>query len=96
MIIKLNRFVRHCKGIFWYYRFKEVEPYYNETTKSVNVYVDCWYIGIQLITGNDKWFGYEELYYDGMTAKVITILGVKFIKGYDYEWEDLGTQIWLS
>lgn len=92
MIIKLNRFVRHCKGIFWYYRFKEVEPYYNEHTKSVNVSVDCWYIGVQL--GGTVW-GKEEHYYDGMTATVINILGLRFIKGYDYEWEDLGTQTWL-
>lgn len=92
MPIKVDRFVRHCRGIFWYYRVDPTEPYYNDHTKSMNEWVDCWYVGIQLITGKDRWFGYEEFYYDGMTAKVLTILGVKFIKGYDYEWEDLGKQ----
>jgi len=56
----------------------------------VNSWTDRWYVGVQLITRNDKWFDYEDLYYSGMTAKVLTILGVKFIKGYDYDWEDLG------
>lgn len=86
----IERFVVHCKGIFFYYKHKDHEPYYNERTKSMNEYRDNWYVGIQLRTGNDKWFDYEDLYYDGMTAKILTVFGVKFIKGYDYDWKDLG------
>lgn len=86
----LERFVVHCKGIFFYYKHKDEETYYNDHTKSLNNYRHCWYIGVQLRTGNDKWFDYEDLYYDGMTAKILTVFGVKFIKGYDYDWKDLG------
>lgn len=89
---KAKRFVYHCKGVFFYYRFVDEDPYYNKHTQSMNAWRDSWYVGVQLRTGNDKWFDYEDLYYDGMTAKVVTILGVKFIKGYDYDWEDLGKQ----
>ena len=82
-----KRFVYHSKGIFFYYRFKEVDPYYNEYTKSKNIYRDGWYVGVQL---HNKMFEYETSYYDGMEVTALTILGIRFIKGYDYEWENLG------
>lgn len=87
MTIKVDRVVLHQRGIFWYYKLREVKPYYNEFTKSMNVYVDCWYLGIQL--GGKLW-GSEYHEYDGMRAEAFNILGLRFIKGTDYVWEDLG------
>ena len=84
---KSKRFIYHCKGIFFYYKFRDEKPYYNKHTKSMNAWRDCWYVGVQL--GGTLW-GREEFEYDGMKATAFNVLGVRFFKGYDYEWEDLG------
>lgn len=83
---KPKRFVYHCRGIFFYYKIKEAAPYYNENTKSMNAWRDNWYVAIQL---RNKLFEYENSYYDGMEVTCLTILGIGFLKGYDYEWENL-------
>ena len=50
------------------------------------MYEDAWYIGIQL---NKAWFQIEDAYYDGHVTKAITILGIRFIKGYGWQAERL-------
>jgi hypothetical protein len=54
-----------------------------------NKYWQCeetWFVGIQAFSPF-KWFGYDRFYYDGHKGKVITILGVRFTKGYSYQAE---------
>lgn len=82
-----KRILFHSRGIFFYYKFKDEPTYYNEHTKSLNDYRHEWYVGIQL--GGKLW-GREDLRYDGFCASIFNILGLRILKGYSYEWEDLG------
>lgn len=82
-----KRIILHCRGIFFYYKFKDEPTYYNDYTKSMNNYRHEWFVGIQL---NGESWGKEDTRYDGHTATVWNFLGLRFIKGYSYEWEDLG------
>ncbi len=82
-----KRFILHAKGLFFYYKFKTEPTYYNDSTNSINDYRHEWYVGVQL---DGKLWGKEDIRYDGYHATVINILGLRFIKGYSYEWEDLG------
>ena len=53
---------------------------------------DIWFVSIQFIPRTDfekqngvNWlYNYDEWYYDGHTAKSITIMGLRFTKGYTY------------
>lgn len=76
----------HAKGIFFNYNI-QYSSYYNEHTKSMNEYEDMNFISIQF---NPFLFDKQDIYYDGHTAKSITILGVSFSKGYTYAWKNLG------
>lgn len=47
-------------------------------------YEESWFVGIQL---NKEWFKTDSFYYDGHTAKALTILGIRFSKGYGWQSE---------
>jgi hypothetical protein len=47
---------------------------------------ETWFISVQAFKPFE-WFKYDEFYYDGHTGKSITILGVRFTKGYSYQAE---------
>jgi len=52
------------------------------------MYEESWFVGVQL---SDKWklFIKEAFYYDGHVTQAITILGIRFIKGYGWQAERL-------
>ena len=52
-------------------------------------YEETWFVSVQVFPELFKWFEYDEFYYDGHTAKSITILGVRFTKGYSYQTEKI-------
>lgn len=72
-------------GPYFNYRIKwYARPNPNDNNKYWQ-YEDVWFVGVQL---NNAWFEIDsDLYYDGHTAKAITILGVRFIKGYSWQAE---------
>lgn len=47
-------------------------------------YEESWFIGIQL---NKEWLKTDSFYYDGHTVNAITILGIRFSKGYGWQSE---------
>ena len=82
----------YTKTLEWYHGpifnyWKKWQSYPNPHDN--NKYWQCeetWFIAVQLFSPF-KWFEYSDFYYDGHTGKVITILGVRFTKGYSYQAE---------
>ncbi len=82
----------YTKRLEWYYGpvFNYWMKWYSQKNPNDNdkywQYEETWFVSVQLFSPF-KWFGRDEFYYDGHTAKSITILGVRFTKGYSYQAE---------
>jgi hypothetical protein len=95
---KTKRFYWH-HGPGFYYRIKW-QSYKNKYDNN-NYYWECeelWFVAIQLFPtelynqfgARRSWFDYEDTYYDGHTAKALTLFGIRFVKGYTYEAKRIG------
>ncbi len=69
---------------YWIKWYSQKNPYDNDKYWQ---YEEIWYVSVQVFPELFKWFEYDEFYYDGHTAKSITILGIRFTKGYGYQAE---------
>jgi hypothetical protein len=76
-----------AKVLNWNYRFHYFE-FYNEILKSNCVNFDIWFIGINWDIKRNKFFGYQDVYYDGHQVKSFCLFGVMFSKGYTYMWNE--------
>ena len=83
-MIKPKRFFLYSNKLYWTYKWT-----YDEWTNEYDMGktwhgYDEWMIAI----GFDKsWYRNEDWYYDGHTAREITILGLTFVKLYTYQAE---------
>lgn len=69
------------KGLFFDYR-RTTQEYWNSYFKEKWKCDEFWAVFVRL--NKDKWFDYEEMYYDGNTAELLTIFGITFGKSYSY------------
>jgi hypothetical protein len=82
----------YTKRLEWYYGpiFNYWIKWYSQKNPNDSdkywQYEETWFVSVQLFSPF-KWLGRDEFYYDGHTAKSITILGVRFTKGYSYQAE---------
>lgn len=87
---KTKKIFIHYGKIFFTYRIKE-KDFFNKNAKEDWHIKEYWSIFIGI---NKKWFKYEDAYYDGMTNKNITILGLNI--GLNYEYVSRSIQDWLK
>lgn len=78
----MPKIYRHAGGLFIEYRTKET--YFRNKHDRNNEWrmVEYWMFGIRF---DKKLYQYDTGYYDGHTYAALTILGVTFLKIYDYD-----------
>ncbi len=78
----MKKVYRHGSRIFWEYRIicsDFLNQYFENNPWHIKEY---WALFVGF---NNKWFDFEDFYYDGHTSKSITLLGITVGKTYSYE-----------
>ena len=77
-----KRVVKHMGGLFFYYRIT-YEEYFNTHFNKWCGREDLWHVYVRF---DPSWFSYDEYYCNGFSGKSVTLFGVTFGRGY--EWND--------
>ena len=73
------------KGLFFNYQIISTR-FYNEALEMLVDFEESDYVFIQF---NKKWFERDNMYYDGITSRSITLLGICVGYGHNYQWEEV-------